>query len=276
MSRWVTKRREELKKEGENDYYLIIAEVDASLISHNCDILDAYFMSMSDSAYIDEDRKNVLRLDYRTHLYVNQGYAVLFIATSDISDSSKLMNGMLNMTDVNTVENSKVVNLFRRVLKQRETFKDIGLFLSKIPVKSKELTEKRDKLVKTIAEAQKNECLDSQVELDTYKFIYDVFGIDRLKESVNNAMNIISDDMNEKSYSKLNFLSSITVPFVLVSQLFQIGLIRGESVIDFESHWLWGVIIVAVILITIVIWKFGDLRSFKKKISKKKNQKENE
>jgi hypothetical protein len=226
---------------------------------------------MSDSAYIDEDRKNVLRLDYRTHLYVNQGYAVLFIATSDISDSSKLMNGMLNMTDVNTVENSKVVNLFRRVLKQRETFKDIGLFLSKIPVKSKELTEKRDKLVKTIAEAQKNECLDSQVELDTYKFIYDVFGIDRLKESVNNAMNIISDDMNEKSYSKLNFLSSITVPFVLVSQLFQIGLISGESAFDFKSPWLWLVIIVAVIIITIVIWKSGDLRSLKKK-----NQKGNE
>ena len=258
---WADAVKREISKGNDDIFCFVIAEVDASLISHNYDILDAYFMSISGGAYVDAEDKNVFRSDYRTHLYVNQSNAVLFIATSEQTSNNAIqMSGLVDWTSVKTVRSSKIVDIFEKALYQRENFKELGRFLGKFKTNAREIKRKNGELIELLAKAQADECMDSQVELDTFTFLYDVLGIPKLRESVKDTMTMVSEYSKERVYAKLNFLSSITIPFILISTLFQVGLIRFDPLLDLAEKGIpsavpWIISLIVVVLITILLFR---------------------
>ena len=259
LMKWTDNMKDRLSNVHDNVYPLIIVEVDSSLISHNYDILDAYFMLLSDGAYVDVDNKNVLRLDYRTHLYVNQSNAVLFIATSDKTSNDMQMNGLLDWTDEKSVESSGIVEVFSKILYQREKFKELGRFLGKFKGNNKNIKKKKEELIILLAKAQADECIDTQVELDTFRFIYEALNIPTLRESVKETMGLVSEYSKERVYANLNFLSLITIPFILLSTLFQVGMFRFKPLLDLDVENLtvpvgvpWLVSLAVVIVVTMI------------------------
>lgn len=258
---WARNIKNRLINLENNIYPLIICEVDASLISHNYDILDAYFMSLSDGAYVDADSRTVLRLDYRTHLYVNQANAVVFVATSDITHDLVQMDGLLDWADTNTVESSKLIDVFSKVIYQREKFKDIGRFLGTFKENERKINKQKEELIVLLAKAQADECIDSQVELDVFQFIYQALNVAELRESVKDTMDMVSEFSKERVYANLNFLSLITIPFILFSTLFQIGVVRFSPILDLGEDGMnvpsgipWMISLIVVIIITVIFF----------------------
>lgn len=253
---WSKRMKQTLSTTNNDVYPLVITEIDSSLISHHYDILDAYFMNISDGAYMEAEGKNVLRLDYRTHLYVNQANAVLFIATSDQTCNHIQMNGMLDWSSVNTLKESTIVHVFSKILYQREKFKELGRFLKDFKENTRKIKRKNEELIVLLANAQADECIDTQVELDVFEFVYDALDITKLRESVKDTMSMVSEYAKERVYANLNFLSLITIPFILLSTLFQVGMIKFKPLIDLELGdstipvglpWLISLLIVVVI-----------------------------
>ena len=256
---WTKDMKKILSETGDSIYPLVIAEIDASLISHNYDILDAYFMSISDGAYVDAKDRNVFRLDYRTHLYVNQANAVLFIATSNETSNIMQMNGLLDWTTDETVRNSSIVDMFAKILYQREKFKELGRFLGSFKENEKKIKKKNEELIELLAKAQADECIDSQVELDAFAFLYEALHVPELRESVKETMTMVSEYSKERVYANLNFLSLITIPFILISTLFQVGLIKFEPLLDLQETYIpvaipWIVSLAVIVLITMILY----------------------
>ena len=256
---WVKTEKARLDKLSKDKYPLIICEVDASLIAHNYDILDAYFMTLSDGAYIDADNKTVLRIDYRTHLYVNQSNAVLFIATSDANRSLTQADGLIDWSNENTVKESSLIEIFSKILYQREKFKEIGRFLGAFKENSNKIKKQNEELISLLAKAQADECMDLQVELDVFEFIYNALNVQDLKESVKDTMAMVSEYSKERVYANLNFLSIITIPFILFSTLFQMGVLRFEPVLDLNAGNMsvptyvpWAIFLLIVVIITTI------------------------
>lgn len=258
---WMKVLKEKLNNTKDAYYPLVIAEVDAALISRNNNILDAYFMSISDGSYLDVDGKSVFRINYRTHLYVNQSNAVLFIATSDHTSVSSQMEGMLNWESNAAIKNSDIIKTFSKILYQREQFKRLGRFLGDYKNKGrKEINRNYEQLIELLAQAEADECIDTQIELDIYEFIYDALNIQALKETVKDTFSLVSGYSSEKVYASLNWLSVITIPFILLSTLIQINLISLKPIFSDEScdgssieEW----IIFFVITLTISIFLFN-------------------
>lgn len=109
----------------------------------------------------------------------------------------------------------------------------------------------------------KDEGIDSQVELDVFKFVYGALDIPELKESVKDTMGMVSEYSKERVYANLNLLSMITIPFILFSTLFQIGTIKlaplfdwsvGNSSISAVAQ--WTLFLVIVVIVTVIIF-FG-------------------
>ncbi len=240
-------------------YSLVIIEIDSIMIAHNYNILDAYFMNISDGAYIDKDTNNVLHIDYRTHLYVNQANAVLFIATSEVTDNAYLVEGMLNLSDSNSVDNSKIIEIFSKIIFQREKFKILGRFIGSFKENEKKIKKENEELILLLAKSQSDECLDYQIELDVYQFIYRSLNVDVLKKTVTESMEMVSNYSKEHIYSNLNALSIITIPYILVSTLFQIGLLKFKPVLNLENYndnflniFGWILTLIIVIIITLI------------------------
>ncbi|SFI30157.1 hypothetical protein SAMN04487830_13919 [Pseudobutyrivibrio sp. OR37] len=254
LLKWTSKLRNILNDKKDNTYPLVIAEVDAALISHNNYILDAYFMGLSDGGYLDADDKNVLRLDYRTHLYVNQSHAVLFIATSSETSNAVQMDGMLDWTDTKSVKVSCIVGLFDKILYQRERLKEIGRFLREFEKNEREVSNKNSELIKLLAKAQADECIDSQIEIDTYKFVYEVLNVSSLRENVRETTALVSEHTKERVYNNLNLISVYAIPFILLSTLFQIGLIEFKPIFSIGEDYIYNLIAwIVFLLITIVV-----------------------
>ncbi len=253
----------DIKNTQNSEYPLVLVEVDSSLISHNYNILDAYFMNLSDGGYIDKTEAEVFRIDYRTHLYVNQASSVLFVATSDVQDDRKSLNGMLDWTSVISIKNSEFINLFSQVLYQRESFKSIGRFIGDFQNKKRrELTRENEELIRLLAKAQANECIDSQLESDIYDFIYRVLRVDVLKADVKESMSLVSEHTKDTVYGNLDKLSLVTIPFIIISTLFQIGFLRFATIVNFENEtalvWKigpWIVLVVVTVIFTVWVRK---------------------
>lgn len=257
---WAKDIKTKLANMPEGIYPFVIVEIDASLIAHHYNILDAYFMSLSDGAYVDAKESGVLRLDYRTHLYMNQMNAVLFAATSDKTSENVQMGCLLDWTDKDTVKQSSIIKLFSKVLYQREKFKELGRFLGTCKENGK-IRRKKEELIALLARAQADECIDTQVELDVFQFLYNTLNVSDLRSSVSETMNLVSEYSKEKVYANLNFLSMITIPFILISTLFQAGVFHFKPLIDLEGETTklsagipWLVSLGIVILITLILY----------------------
>ena len=216
-------------------------------------------MTLSDGAYIDADNKTVLRIDYRTHLYVNQSNAVLFIATSDANRSLTQADGLIDWSNENTVKESSLIEIFSKILYQREKFKEIGRFLGAFKENSNKIKKQNEELISLLAKAQADECMDLQVELDVFEFIYNALNVQDLKESVKDTMTMVSEYSKERVYANLNFLSIITIPFILFSTLFQMGVLRFEPVLDLNAGNMsvptyvpWAIFLLIVVIITTI------------------------
>ena len=232
---WTKEMRKIVSSIKQNQYKLIIVEVDASIIAHSYDVLDAYFMNLSAGAYIDEEDKTVLRVDYRTHLYLNQHFAVLFVATADECRTAIQMKGLLDWEKKETLEACGIVDIFSKILSQREQFKEIGRFLGEFKGNPKKVQKKNEELIRLLADSQADECLDSQIEIDVFKFIYEALDVRTLRQSVKETMDMVSVYSKERTYANLNFLSLISVPFILVTTVVQMGIIKLKPIWDFEK-----------------------------------------
>ena len=101
--------------------------------------------------------------------------------------------------------------------------------------------------------------MDLQVELDVFEFIYNALNVQDLKESVKDTMAMVSEYSKERVYANLNFLSIITIPFILFSTLFQMGVLRFEPVLDLNAGNMsvptyvpWAIFLLIVVIITTI------------------------
>ena len=68
-----------------------------------------------------------------------------------------------------------------------------------------------------------------------YKFIYEALDVRTLRQSVKETMDMVSVYSKERTYANLNFLSLISVPFILVTTVVQMGIIKLKPIWDFEK-----------------------------------------
>ena len=231
---WTKEMREAVRNIGTDQYKFFVVEVDAALISRNYDILDAYFMNLSGGAYIDNAEKKVMRVDYRTHLYVNQGYSVLFVATAENMRTMSQMKGLLNWESSDKLYTSAIVDIFAKILTQRQKFKEIGNFFGESKFNHKKIKKKNEELIKLLADSQADECIDSQIELDVFQFVYESLDVQNLRHSVKETMDMVSLYSKERTYERLNSLSAISIPFILVTTILQVGVIKFQPLFDWE------------------------------------------
>lgn len=251
----VKKNAKTISREGK--YPLVIAEVDSQLLSYSDDILKEVFMNLSDGAFLDADANSVLKLDYRTHIFVNQGIAAIFVATSDFTDNTKLLDGMLDMSTNNSIKDSSIISIFSKILYQREKYKEIGKFIGDFADHKRDIKSKRKELIMLLAGAQADECFNTQVELDCYKFISNALNVPELKGSLKESMEMISGYSQESVYGGMDFLSRITIPFVLIGTLFQIGALRFGPMLDVaaeKSFTAWTIISLLTLVITALLF----------------------
>ncbi|MBE5917052.1 MAG: hypothetical protein E7273_09455 [Pseudobutyrivibrio ruminis] len=251
---WTDEIASKLNNTSDRIFPLVVAEVDAAMISHNYNILDAYYMKLTGGGYIDLNEDNVFRIDYRTHLYINQAYGVLFIATSEKTDKNNLIGSLLDVNDEDNILNSPIIKIISKILYQRESFKSLGRFIGDFEKRTGEINKKNAKLIRLLARAQKDECIDNQIELDVYNFIYTGLQVDKLKNDVQESMNFVMDYTKEEVYGKINALSTITIPAIIISTFFQAGVISIPPIFSPASE-IAGVCWIVVLVIILVITK---------------------
>ncbi len=183
----------------------------------------------------------------------------MFIATSEANRSLTQADGLIDWSNENTVKESSLIEIFSKILYQREKFKEIGRFLGAFKENSNKIKRQNEELISLLAKAQADECMDLQVELDVFEFIYNALNVKDLKESVKDTMAMVSEYSKERVYANLNFLSIITIPFILLSTLFQMGVLRFEPVLDLNAGNMsvptyvpWVIFFLIVVIITTI------------------------
>lgn len=253
---WKKECREKLSDKN-SEFKLLIVEISTAMIAHSYNVLEAYYAALTGSTLIDNRNSIVAHIDYRTHLFCNVHNAILFVAVEDNDSDKALIDGLVNATDASTIHDCNFVKVIDKLVRQRKELRELSEFLAKFKgSKDRVINKRRKLLIEQRATAQKDDIASTQIEQEIYDCVKECFGIVSLRESATETMNTVSEYSKEKAYGNLNFLSMITIPFIITSTLFQMGFLRFSPAIETGDgvYISWVVIFALIFVVTILLF----------------------
>lgn len=245
-------------REGAGDFKLIVAVVDPLLIARSYDVLEAYYADLSESAYIDGIDCSSLHLDRRTHFFCNRKNGILFAASDRDGSVSQMCRNVLSLDESGFLSKESVLpGIIGTVVAQREKLKEISSFLGEFDTKKdKEIRIKQTELIKLNARIQQEDTQSSQAAQEIYDCVKNRFAVEEMRNRITEAMDVVMEYTKEHVYGNLNFLSMVTVPYIIISTLFQIGMIQfSPLVVSEENAWrAWGITLILVAGSTVLFY----------------------
>ena len=258
ISHWQKCNRDILAKA--KTHVIVWAELDASLIQQNNRMLEAYCMNLTGRPLHENNGENIYFSDYRTCIYSDQDCTIVLTATYDENNLKQLpiasLAGLPSGNELESFRGSRLVKYVSKLLSQRRKLLEYGTLIGSISEGSrKDLEELNSKILAFSAEAQKDDMVANAFEREFYQFIKKQFNIDELKTSVMEEMNLVINESRNRLVSGFNILSAIAVPFVVISTLFQMGVLHFESALDLSGPVKWIGWICTMIIILIITYK---------------------
>lgn len=244
---------------SDTDFKIVFAELDSSLARHSNQILKAYCMNLTGRSFHECNESQFLFLDYRTCIYADLNCVIILVAThGDDSYSGLPIASILSVEPSKSSEDSATfIKDIVKVLKQRSDLLEYGEKIGKTKISDRKTIEKlNDSLIEFSAQVQEDEVIHDHLERKVYFFLKDEFEIDRLKSSVIEEINILVNESRNRLVSKLNVLSSLAVPFILIATLFQMGIFRFEEMFILSGVWAcigWGIVILLGVVLAIIL-----------------------
>ena len=257
---WKIECKRKIAEESEK-YKILTIEINADLIAHSYELLDAFYADLADLTLIDIEDVAVLHLDYGDHLYANNKWAVLFTAVKNNGKEGGqnfgVLSDIIKLDSIEQLDKSEGISIIRELDAQKEKLFALSESLKNddkykrgwIRKKKEELT-----VISTTLQAlsvQKNE-----ISQRIHDFFRKLFGIDELVQNISSALQSLYEESADRVYGNLNILSLITVPFLLVSTLFQMGALRFGAIVETEARVLpWIITAIVVVLCTVLFIK---------------------
>lgn len=262
ISEWLTHISTEIEKQSSENYTVMVTTVDRTMIMYRNEVIKA--LCMQAFGISDYNSRNILELDYNTCAYADEKVMVMLTATgtdddeAPFSKGSRLLSSGKRMDDISY----DVAKIGYIVFKQRIDLSRIGSDIHECVANSSKSRKLYDEYVTFLANEQSNGIMDSLVKQDIYDYLRTMLKIDSLKQSVQEALEIVTNDSMERQYSIFNGLASVTIPFVLISTLFQMGVLRLDAAFDGTSLSLpalgrWGIVGLIVLAICWFLYTRG-------------------
>ena len=250
LSVWQEENRKILARE--KSYVLVWAEVDASLIGKNTRMLEAYCMSLTGRPLAERKEDSLYFPDYRTCIYSDLNCTIVLAATYDENNLRQLpIAALASLPDGKGAESlgaSRLAEIVRILRSQRERLLDFGKRIGSISKdKRKKLEQLYSEFLAFSMEVQKDDVIVNAFERELYRFIQKIFSIDELYHTEMEELQLVVDESRNKLVSGFNLLTAIAAPFLIISALFEMGIVHFESLLDLSgcaARWGWGITVV--------------------------------
>ncbi|WP_024866658.1 hypothetical protein [Butyrivibrio sp. FCS014] len=214
---------------------IIYAELDASLIRHNSEMLKAICMNIVGGTYHECRDEQFLFPDHRTCIYADLNYVVILAATSRAGDAGRAVKsqieGYLDATGKDEFVRSELIEDIVELLDMRNKMLELGREIGATSISDrKKIEELNRKMLNISVEHQNTSIKDNYVEKSVYDFFNDKYELQKLKDSLTGEISLLVGEARDRVVSKFNTLSALAVPFILVATVFQMGLIKFEGV----------------------------------------------
>lgn len=175
-------------------YLFVTVEVDPSMLSHGNEWLRTCCLNLAGKQESEMNRDNILYLDYRTCIYVDQTMLVIAYTKSDTGAIRHLLK--------NSVDQSDVYQDLKNLLKQQQELRAIGDGIAR---SAQEMKENRDvydsfntRLIHLSAQMQRDDLIIDPVEQEVYCFLKRNMGINELKENVLTTAELLIQNARQK------------------------------------------------------------------------------
>ncbi|MCR5156357.1 MAG: hypothetical protein K6C96_06720 [Butyrivibrio sp.] len=243
---------------------IIYAELDASLIRHNTEMLKAICMNVVGGTYHECCDEQFLFPDYRTCIYADLNYVIILTCSSGQSDlgEENALRLYLDTANGDSYRNSRLVKDIIELLDLRSSMLDISDDISKTAINDRKKIEKFNKRVLELStQYQKVGIRNNYIEKSLCSFLIDKYELDRIRDSVTDEVSVLVGEARDRMVSKFNTLSAIAVPFILIATIFQMGFIKFKELISIDgvgaSAVGWVIVAIIITVVTLYLLK-GD------------------
>ena len=275
ISDWQYNVKEKIKDTSTDKHYIVLGELDSSLISRNNKILEAYCLMLAGKNISETKDENIIFLDYRTCMYSDLDYTIILTATYEgMQDFHSPISFSIKQLMVNEDENPSeyykkqpLIDCITELYFQRYKYLD---FASKI----RELEQGDRKQF----EAKKEEYLNftkDYIEKDVnmpggkyiYRFIRESLEVDRLKDRVQEEITIQVNQIRNNYLYGFNLLSTMAVPLIILATLLNTSFIEIEPQLHIMGEYkgvAW-LVVGAILAVLIIICSQVGKRKKKKR-----------
>ena len=276
----ITEWSKEIQKQiNGRGHHVIWAALDASLISKDNRILEAFCLNLVGKPFHEGKEENILFLDYRTCIYSDLDYTIILSATYDEKKAaeeekttqnisiSDLLSPILRIESAQAFVDSEIINDIAVIVKQRATLLNYSTRIGGLESGSNRDIERLNNDILTFSvEMQGDDTIEGAAEREIYSFIKTQQEIEKLRTSVMEEMGMVLSESRTRLVSKFNILSAYAVPFVIIATLFQMGVFTFEPIINLNgSNWASGLGWIAVLILTIILVKMFQNNGIRKR-----------
>ncbi|MCR5753407.1 MAG: hypothetical protein K6G30_01155, partial [Acetatifactor sp.] len=245
ISRW----QEDVSKciASSRSHVVTWAELDSSLVRRNNQILEAFCMNIVGRPFYDRNEEDFIFPDYRTCIYTDLNCTIILSATYDGGET--ILKDVLNTDGIKPLESAALVETIKLIDEQRKTLLDIKEQIGKSgSCDRKGIEDLNRRLLAFSAKSQHDEAkmLRNGILKKISGFVRNRFGIDELKQSTKEDLEMLVNESRESLVGRFNKLSALAVPFIIVATVFQMGLIKVEELLSVSSFpykfIAWGIV----------------------------------
>ena len=266
ISKW---KQDVKKKINESQHHIVVwGELDASIITKNNRILEAYCMNLVGRSFSEVKPDNIRFLDYRTCVYTDLKCTIFLTAAYEgMKKEDKVLSDIMDLSDENSIMESAILNDISKLVKHRNDLLKYGKRIGELqPGDRKKVEGLNTDILSLSAQMQKDDMISNPVEREVYDFVKNEFDIAELKTSITEDIGIIVSETRDGFVSKFNILSSLAVPFVLIATLFQMGIIKIEAWLDVPEQgrtlgWIVTLAIIAIVVIWFLLWSKRKMKT---------------
>ncbi len=258
---WQEKMRKVLGDQT-GSHTILWAELDSSILRKSNRILEGYCMNLTGRSFHETKDRNTFFPDYRTCIYSDLHRTIILSATCSekngegkVISTGQILSKLLDTQTPERFKNSELVKDITSIVAQRSELLEIGRKVGELrPGERHEIEVQYKKLLKLSARMQKEDVKTDPLQREIYRFIKNEFGINDLKASIMEEMGILVGESRDRFVSRFNILAAVSIPFVLVSTLFQMGAFGFRSGEKITIGWFGSIIIIAIIMLAILFW----------------------
>ena len=262
ITEWLQKSKDQFNSDPES-YMVFIAELDASIICRNNRLLDSYCLSLVGRSLIDRQDACFYHPDYRTSIYCDGRCTVILLATDESGYEKTDLSRILPLSSGNELTESVLINDIAKSVSAKWELEDISNRMEKSLGKRKEIETLNNMIIRLSAKLIEQDANKDDYESRIHHFIQERIELLKMNEMVKSDVHILVAESRDRTLFKFNLLSSIAVPFLLISTLFQVSFFTFEEMLFLkgdQAKAAWGITGLAVLIITIIIYRWGNGR----------------